>query len=79
MADASPEDTCPKCGGELRQTDKNTFTGEVWREYTCHACGHVVDVNEGTALWKILHDARGNWREKRTMNNNRQRRFLPDK
>ena len=40
----------------MYQTDKNTFTGEIWREYTCLACGHIVDVNEGTALWKILHD-----------------------
>ncbi len=51
-----PEDICPKCGGELFQTDKNTFTGEVWREYTCRSCGHILDVNEGKALWQILHD-----------------------
>jgi len=50
------EDICSTCGGELRQTDKNTFTGEMWREYTCRQCGHVVDVNEGQALWQVLHD-----------------------
>ena len=52
-----PQDKCPHCGGELVQTDKNTFTGVVWREYTCRTCGHIVDVNEGEALWKVLHDA----------------------
>ncbi len=57
MTEAMPDDTCPKCGGELHQTDKNTFTGVVWREYTCRSCGHVVDVNEGVALWQVLHDA----------------------
>ena len=57
MTKSTRSDTCPKCGGELLQTDKNTFTGEVWREYTCRSCGHVVDVNEGTALWQVLHDA----------------------
>ena len=57
MTATMPDNSCPKCGGELRQTDKNTFTGEVWREYTCSSCGHIVDVNEGVALWQVLHDA----------------------
>ncbi len=56
MNDPTPGNTCPKCAGSLYQTDKNTFTGEIWREYTCRSCGHVVDVNEGKALWQILHD-----------------------
>ena len=56
MTESMPENACPKCGGTLYQTDKNTFTGEVWREYTCRSCRHVVDVNEGTALWQVLHD-----------------------
>ena len=56
MNHPTPGNTCPKCGGPLYQTDKNTFTGEIWREYTCRSCGHVVDVNEGKALWQILHD-----------------------
>jgi hypothetical protein len=51
------QDECPLCGGAMRQTDKNTFTGEVWREFTCRQCGHVVDVNEGEALWHVLHQA----------------------
>ena len=59
------EDLCPKCGGEMRQTDKNTFTGEVWREYTCRSCGHVVDVNEGKALWQALHEANEKEEEER--------------
>jgi acetone carboxylase gamma subunit len=57
MTKSTPSDNCPKCGGELFQTDKNTFTGEVWREYTCRSCGHIVDVNEGSALWQVMHDA----------------------
>lgn len=56
MNKATPDDACPKCGGPLYQTDKNTFTGEIWREFTCRSCGHIVDVNEGKALWQILHD-----------------------
>jgi acetone carboxylase gamma subunit len=56
MAGGLMADTCPKCSGEMHQTDKNTFTGEVWREYTCRQCGFVVDVNEGQALWQVLHD-----------------------
>jgi len=50
------EDPCPKCGGEFHQTDKNTFSGEVWREYTCRQCGFVLEVNDGQALWQVLHD-----------------------
>lgn len=57
MAETGKEDRCPQCGGELYQTDKNTFNGQVWREYTCRSCGHIVDVNEGIALWQALHDA----------------------
>ena len=56
MAEAMPDEICPKCGGELFQSDKNTFTGEVWREYTCRSCEHVVDLKEGAALWQALHD-----------------------
>jgi hypothetical protein len=39
MTKSTRSDTCPKCGGELLQTDKNTFTGEVWREYTSAPVG----------------------------------------
>ena len=56
MTAAGMEDKCPTCGGVLVQTDKNTFTGVVWREYTCKGCGAVLDVEEGAALWQILHD-----------------------
>ena len=57
MTEPTSNDSCQKCGGELYQSDKNTLTGEVWREYTCRSCGHIVDVNEGVALWQVLHDA----------------------
>ena len=66
MIKSTPSDSCPKCGGELFQTDKNTFTGEVWREYTCRSCGHIVDVNEGTALWQVLHDAAEKAKQKKS-------------
>ncbi|MSU47033.1 MAG: hypothetical protein EXS42_07920 [Lacunisphaera sp.] len=56
MSKATPDNPCSKCGGALYQTVKNTFTGEVWREFTCRSCGHIVDVNEGKALCQILHD-----------------------
>ena len=57
MTESIAEELCPECGGELVQTDKNSFSGQVWREYTCKACGKIVDVNEGVALWQVLHDA----------------------
>jgi rubredoxin len=56
MTVSTPDNACPKCGGVFHQTDKNTFTGEVWREYTCRSCGYVVDVNDGMALWQVLHN-----------------------
>ncbi len=56
MTEPCTGDTCPRCGGRMVQTDKNTFTGTVWREYTCQGCGHMVDVDEGMALWQVLHD-----------------------
>jgi DNA-directed RNA polymerase subunit M/transcription elongation factor TFIIS len=48
---------CTKCGAEMHQTDKNTFTGRVIREYECRSCGHTDWQDEGVALWQVLHDA----------------------
>ena len=48
---------CTKCGAEMDQTDKNTFTGRVIREYACRSCGHTDWQDEGVALWQVLHDA----------------------
>ena len=49
---------CAKCGELMDQTDKNTFTGRVIREYECRKCGHTDWEDDGVALWQILHDAR---------------------
>jgi hypothetical protein len=42
----------------MDQTDKNTFTGRVIREYLCRKCGHTDWEDDGVALWQVLHDAR---------------------
>ena len=42
----------------MDQTDKNTMTGRVIREYECRTCGHSDWEDDGVALWKVLHDAR---------------------
>jgi hypothetical protein len=49
---------CTECGELMDQTDKNTFTGRVIREYACRKCGHTDWEDEGVALWQVLHDAR---------------------
>lgn len=49
---------CTQCGERMDQTDKNTFTGRVIREYLCPKCGHSDWEDEGVALWQVLHDAR---------------------
>jgi hypothetical protein len=49
---------CAQCGGEMDQIDKNTFTGREIREYLCRRCGFTDIVDEGEALWQILHNAR---------------------
>ncbi len=48
---------CTKCGASMDQTDKNTFTGRVIREYKCRKCGHSDWEDDGVALWQVLHDA----------------------
>lgn len=49
---------CAKCGEQMDQTDKNTFTGRVIRDYLCRKCGHTDWEDDGVALWQVLHDAR---------------------
>lgn len=49
---------CANCGATMHQTDKNTMTGRVIREYECGNCGHSDWEDDGVALWQILHDAR---------------------
>jgi DNA-directed RNA polymerase subunit M/transcription elongation factor TFIIS len=49
---------CTKCSALMDQTDKNTMTGRVIREYECRTCGHTDWEDDGVALWKVMHDAR---------------------
>jgi len=49
---------CAKCGEPMDQTDKNSFSGRVIREYLCRKCGHTDWEDDGVALWQVLHDAR---------------------
>jgi len=42
----------------MDQTDKNSFSGRVIREYLCPKCGHTDWEDGGVALWQVLHDAR---------------------
>lgn len=51
------DEKCPDCDGKLEFLEKNTFTGRVWREYWCANCERTVSVEEGVALWQVLHDA----------------------
>jgi hypothetical protein len=49
---------CPKCGREMRLVDRSSMSGDDMRTYRYDHCrqDHIVDF--GTALWKILSDAR---------------------
>jgi predicted RNA-binding Zn-ribbon protein involved in translation (DUF1610 family) len=49
---------CPKCGKEMRLVDRSSMSGSDMRSYRCDDCQqeHIVDF--GTALWKIMSDAR---------------------
>jgi hypothetical protein len=49
---------CTQCGSLMDQTDKNSFSGRVIREYLCRKCGHTDWEDDGVALWQVLHDAR---------------------
>jgi hypothetical protein len=40
----------------MDQTDKNTFTGRVIREYECRKCGNTDWEDDGIALWQALED-----------------------
>jgi len=38
--------------------DRSTMSGDDMRTYRCDACGKEHIMNFGTALWKVLSDAR---------------------
>jgi hypothetical protein len=48
----------------MRQDEKDTSSGSDMRSYRCDHCkeSHIVD--HGTALWKVLSDARKSEEEK---------------
>ena len=49
---------CPKCDREMELEEKDTSSGRDMRTYYCRPCNERVDVDNGIALWKVLHDAR---------------------
>jgi transposase-like protein len=49
---------CPKCGKEMDLYEKDTSSGRDMRTYVCRQCKEYVDVDNGIALWQVLHDAR---------------------
>ena len=53
----SPTD-CPKCGKEMRLVERSSMSGDDMRTYRCDECAEEHIMNFGTALWKILSDAR---------------------
>jgi transposase-like protein len=48
---------CPKCGKEMSLYEKDTSSGRDMRTYFCSPCNKYVDVDNGIALWQVLHDA----------------------
>jgi len=49
---------CPKCGEAMDLEEKDTSSGRDMRTYICRPCKERVDVDNGVALWQVLHDAR---------------------
>ena len=49
---------CPKCDQYMELEEKDTSSGRDMRTYCCRACDKRVDVDNGIALWQVLHDAR---------------------
>ena len=47
---------CPKCGKEMDLYEKDTSSGRDMRTYRPYK--EYVDVDNGVALWQVLHDAR---------------------
>jgi hypothetical protein len=49
---------CPTCDRVMDLEEKDTSSGRDMRTYHCGHCDKRVDVDNGVALWKVLHDAR---------------------
>ncbi|MGH7024443.1 MAG: hypothetical protein ACREEB_12770 [Caulobacteraceae bacterium] len=54
---ASPT-ACPTCGKEMIFVEKFTMMGDDRRTYRCDGCRmeHIIDF--GTAMWKLMSDAK---------------------
>jgi hypothetical protein len=48
----------PKCGKDMDLYEENTSSGRDMRTYVCRPCKEYVDVDNGVALWQVLHDER---------------------
>ena len=53
----SPTD-CLKCGKQMRLVERSSMSGDDMRTYRCDDCAEEHIMNFGTALWKVLSDAR---------------------
>jgi hypothetical protein len=42
----------------MRLVERSSMSGDDMRTYRCDACGKEHIMNFGTALWKVLSDAR---------------------
>jgi hypothetical protein len=49
---------CEKCGREMEFEEKDTSLGRDMRTYYFRPYDERIDVDNGIALWKVLHDAR---------------------
>jgi len=38
--------------------EKDASSGRDMRTYVCRPCKEYVDIDNGIALWRVLHDAR---------------------
>ena len=50
-------ESCPKCGGFMKLTEKDTSSGRDIREYRCSGCGYEDWEDRGAALWQLLSEA----------------------
>ena len=49
---------CPKCSVAMDLYEKDASSGRDMRTYVYRPCKEYVDVDNGVALWQVLHDAR---------------------
>jgi hypothetical protein len=49
---------CPACAEEMTLEEKDTSSGRDMRTYRCGLCGRSEDIDNGTALWQVLSNAR---------------------